>query len=207
MPRGIDTINRMTPARLDFLKSESIAFVARYFGFSRMPEKLLTLQEEQDIHAAGLQVVSVFEGDPTDVDYFQKGAGSVDATTFLRQRRVFGNPLQGEGVYATVDYDAQPEDVPAIVDYFREWRALVNPEGHGTFRLGAYGNGMILQALLDAGVIELTWLSQSKGFLGSKQFLATGRASIVQYLPSELPLNGCDFDYDPNISNGDAGGW
>jgi hypothetical protein len=118
------------------------------------------------------------------------------------------NQPTGTGIYFSADFDAsQAVFNNAIKPHFEAIAAIAaagNP-----YRIGVYSSGAVCQGLLDAGLVQLTWLSQSSGFRGTQKFRASRAWNILQ----ALPVSGfCDFDddVDPNTINderGDFGGF
>ena len=51
------------------------------------------------------------------------------------------------------------------------------------------------------GLADLSWLSCSTGWSGSKEYLASNRWALRQHLPQRI----AGLDTDPNDANGDFG--
>jgi hypothetical protein len=97
------------------------------------------------------------------------------------------------------DFDASAGEIrDAILPYFRAVkRAFAEPNGLPAYRIGVYGSGAVCQAVLDAQLAELAWLSCSTGWRGYREFLASGRWSLKQHLPTML----AGLDVDPDERN------
>jgi hypothetical protein len=204
--KGIDTIQNIQ-AFFECLKNNGYEFICRYYSrTTQMPEKVLHQPEAQAISNAGFSIVSVYEDDPVNAAYFSAGRGSEDAAGAQTQATAVGQPA-GTPIYFTVDYDAQPGDLPAILQYFTAVRQTINQGGNGPYPVGVYGSGLVCQSLLGAGLVEFTWLSQSGGFNGTADFKASNQWNLLQELPANAPQPCGDFDYDPDVSQGNGGGW
>jgi len=106
-------------------------------------------------------------------------------------------------IYFAVDYNATKSDLAdRIVPHFRAINAI-NDGGEFSrkFRIGAYGSGLTLETLLDEGLAELAWLSQSTGHRRSRAFKRSNRWTIFQHLPSRLCGITLDRDtLNPNLT-------
>ena len=80
-------------------------------------------------------------------------------------------------------------------------QAFGERNGLPVYRVGVYGSGAVCQAVLDAGLAELAWLSCSSGWSGYKNFLASGRWNLRQYTPRLV----AGLDADPNDANPQRG--
>lgn len=207
MTKGVDTIQNIEKY-FECLVSNGYSFVGRYYSTTtRMPQKVLTPAEAQAISQAGLRIVSVFEDLPTSAGYFTASRGVGDATGARNQALGVGQP-GGTPIYFTVDYNAEPADLAAITAYITAVRVTLKGAGDAApYLLGVYGSGLVCSYLLEAGLIEYTWLSQSSGFYGTREFRQGGTWNILQLLPQAAPEPCGSFDYDPNVSNGKEGSW
>src|SRR5690242_5517666 len=73
---GVDCATRLNAALAVSLKSKGIQYVGRYLGNSW---KSMDKTEADAIMAAGLQIVSIWETNPTHAAYFTKDQGVLDA--------------------------------------------------------------------------------------------------------------------------------
>jgi Rv2525c-like, glycoside hydrolase-like domain/Putative peptidoglycan binding domain/CHAP domain len=114
------------------------------------------------------------------------------------------NQPTGSGIYFSADFDASQATLnSAIRPHFEAIAAAFAAAGN-PYRIGVYSSGAVCKSLLDAGLVQLTWLSQSGGFRGTPEFKASRRYNILQ----ALPVSGfCDFDddVDPDTINDDMG--
>jgi hypothetical protein len=181
-----------------------VRFVMRYL-------KNLTRAEVAAIFAAGatagvkVGVGSIFE---TTAKRALAGAeaGAEDAQKALTQAAALGQP-EGGAIFPTADFDATPEQQPAVVAYFAAFHAGVGNEG----RMGDYANGAVEDACIAAGCNDIPWLAGGMGMRGSRAFLQAGREAIVQDVGDKRGLNlgiSIDSDYAPTANEPeDIGCW
>ncbi len=86
-----------------------------------------------------------------------------------------GQP-QGSAIYVTADFGETQIQDEIVLAYFAAFKAALQGQG----KLGVYAEGAVCQAALDAGIADYTWLAGGMGMRGSRAFLDTGRATIVQ---------------------------
>ncbi|MEU6582742.1 glycoside hydrolase domain-containing protein [Nocardia sp. NPDC046763] len=128
------------------------AFVVRYLcdGGPDLPGKLLTPEEACGLRAAGVSIVSNWE---TTAERMLDGyaAGADDARAALAQAQACGAPA-GRPVYFSADFDAAPEQQPAIDDYLRGAASVLGPDC-----VGIYGGFWPVSRALDAGTARWGW--------------------------------------------------
>lgn len=190
MAKGLDSFNDLTPYVAQ-LKAEGFAFVCRYyFKFSKF-KKVLTASEAKALQAAGIGVVSIYEnGNPIESSYFTVNRAQADAQGALDCAKNAGQP-KGTVIYFAVD-----GDVPAssVLSYFRTLTPLVKAGG---YKVGVYGSGVVCKKLMELDLVEMTWLSQSSGWAGHKDWAP--HADIVQ--GPVATWKGLDVDWDTAMGN------
>ncbi|WEG14014.1 DUF1906 domain-containing protein [Pullulanibacillus sp. KACC 23026] len=142
---GIDCASKLDAAHIQGLKSEGITHIGRYLSDNW---KGLTKDEVQAISDAGLNIVSIFESNPTKSSYFTADQGRADAQAASKYANDLGQP-HGTAIYFAVDYDAQGKDLGAILDYFN---ALA--DNLKDYKLGAYGSYAVLSYLKQHSRVE-----------------------------------------------------
>ncbi len=194
----IDTPHRTTglaPA----LSSAGVQCVIRYYNrqnTTRFPNKKLTAAEADALSANGISVAVVFQQRNSEPDDFGAVNGRNDALQALSDATAAGQPA-GSAIYFAVDMDlAKPADLQVVLDYFRAVRAEF-AQAATPYRIGVYGCGTVAQALLDAGLVDLVWLSAALAWSGSRTFLDTGRWDLFQ---DKIRLKFQTIDYDSNIT-------
>jgi len=175
-----------TAAKAAALAAAGVTAVLRYYNFANsrsLPEKCLTATEARALSAAGIAVGVVFQQMQNATRYFsrQEGERAGERALWLA-RDTIGQP-EGSAIYFAVDYDAGAQDVDsAIASYFEGVHAALGSGGSGgtPYRVGAYGSGLVCDRLRDRGLIDLAWLSLSRGFRGTREALAAGRYDLQQ---------------------------
>jgi hypothetical protein len=191
------------------MKSQGTAAVGRYYTRNRSNTKILTADEARKLSAAGIKIWPVYQNRHRQESDFSAAKGKAEAQDALDYaKNVIGQPT-GSGIYFSADFDAsKPTFDAAIKPHFEAIAATFAAAGN-PYRIGIYSSGAVCQALLDAGLVQLTWLSQSGGFRGTPQFKASRRWNILQALPFS-GFCGFDDDVDPDTINdarGDFGGF
>ena len=145
--QGVDYMATQQADKVRALRENGIEFVARYYDNSGgASAKCLDAAEVAVLHAAGLQIFTVFEtcagvcagscsGSPCGADYFTRAQGLADAMAALVAARRAGQP-SGSPIYFAIDYDASDDDLVAITEYFDGVGDTLNR----TYPIGVYGS-------------------------------------------------------------------
>jgi hypothetical protein len=79
-------------------------------------------------------------------------------------------------------------------------------DGQPSYPVGVYGSGLCCGTLVERGIASLSWLSQSTGFAGSRQYAAQRRYDVIQMLPARiLGADGIVLSIDPDATNPERG--
>lgn len=197
--RGFDTTSNVSQIARDAYVA-GYSFVGRYLADNW---KGLTRAEAAAIGAAGMDIVSFYETDPTSIGYFDPKRAPEELERCHDLSVARGQP-RGSCWYHTVDFDAAGRDTPKICDFFaalRETLKALTPGEPPSYLLGAYGDGAVLAALIAKGLIDRCCLAGASAWDGSADF---ARASLVQSPPSRLLGLSVDLLHSPQ---GNAGGW
>jgi hypothetical protein len=187
----------VTIPKLSCLAKAGVESIIKYYARkTKYPDKLLTRIEAEAIIAAGMTLGVVYQSAGDSAEAFSYDDGMADgayARTYAATK--IGQP-GGSAIYFGVDYDSdEPDLTERIVPYFRGVRDSFCSTGNlPIYRIGVYGDGVTLQRLLDERLVEFTWISQSVGFPGSRQFKGSNRWTLFQNMPSTLC--NCDVDID-----------
>jgi hypothetical protein len=173
------------------LSSAGVQYVVRYY--SHNAGKTLTPAEAQELSAAGLDIVTVFEDSNNATEFFSTSIGANQAAKALELASVVGQPA-GTAIYFAVDFDPDANDVAGVIsDYFR----AVN-DAFATARtqyvVGVYGSGLTCRVLRDSGLAALTWLTGSTGFREYASFRP--QADLIQLAPERALFAGLSIDDD-----------
>lgn len=205
---ALDTSQNSTRT-IPSMRLNGITAVGRYYTRNRSNSKILKPDEARKLSEAGIKIWPVYQNRHREESDFSAAKGKQEANDALDYAMHVINQPVGSGIYFSADFDAgQAIYDRAILPHFQAIAAAFAAAGN-PYRVGVYSSGAVCKALLDAGLVELTWLSQSGGFRGTPAFKASGRWNILQ----ALPVHGfADFDddVDPdtlNTDNGDFGGF
>lgn len=169
-------------------------FVCRYY-------KNLSLVEAQALSDAGLKIVGIWE---TTAKRSLGGAlaGTVDGRAALAAAQSLRQPV-GSAIAATVDFDATKAEESVVLSYLQAFKACV-----GGYTLIVYANGAICDAATAAKIADHPWLAGGMGMRGSREFLASGAAMIVQDVGDKRGLSlGINIDTDTADDGVDFGAW
>jgi hypothetical protein len=185
---------------VECLKQNGVIAVGRYYTSDRNNGKILTGPEAKALSEAGIGIWAVYQDRQNQASDFSSAKGKASAEDALTYAQTIIAQPKGSGIYFAVDYDASEQDYnSAIKPYFEAIQETFAANG-SPYRAGVYGSGLVCQSLLDAGLIHLTWISQSTGFQGTSAFAATARWNLTQKLGVK---NFCKFadEIDPNDIN------
>jgi hypothetical protein len=174
MSRGIST-NRNISSISNCLKANGIDFVCRYYSFtSHQPQKRLTLNEARDIHAAGMQIITVYEDGPTAAGYFTKARGENDGKHAHGFATSISQPA-GSAIYFAVDYDASNADTQGVIEqYFEGVQQGLAAASSGTtalYEIGVYGSGRVCTHIKETkSLARYSWLAESHGWAGHSAY-------------------------------------
>ena len=192
------------------LRRAGVETIIRYYSRDSVPSaaKRLHQSEAVALAAAGLRIGIVYEGRRgNDIDYFDHDVG-IDDGAYARMyaQYTIGQPA-GSTIYFGIDTDADPrkgkdEIKKRVIPYFEGIaEAFARNTGDLNYVAGVYGSGAVCQALLDAGLVKMTWLAQSTGWAGYQKFLASRQWNLLQAMDTVIAGVKCD----PNTAGLDGG--
>lgn len=166
--------------------------------------KEATNAEIQAILNRGMAAGIVNEGVGAVITAFDDSTGYADAAYSLARAQMRKQP-DGSAIYFAVDMDATPAQVDSrIIPYFQGVRRAY-ADAKSKLRVGCYGSGYVCAAL--SKLIDLSWITCSGGFLGSRAFVNADREDLWQYA-CERNYYGIDADYNTYPAHkGDWGQW
>ena len=202
--KGLDAAVNLTQ-KANCLRNQGFDFAIRYYNVSntqKFPEKRLTRPEAKALVSAGFLLGVVFQQAGNAIGSFNRDIGIRHGKRAhdLAVNSI-GQPA-GSAIYFAVDFDASASQIDgAITKYFEGVRAAMAEANGGALRyqIGVYGSGLTCSKLLEKGLVSLTWLAQSTGFRGSREFAEQKRFNLIQFLPKVK----CTIDHDPNDTNPD----
>ena len=184
----------------DVTKVIQAALTKKVVAAARYLKNLLPV-EVAALSAAGIKIISIYESTATRA-LAGHDQGVSDGTAALNAAAALGQP-QGSALCVTVDFDATADQENAVISYITGFKEGTTGEA----KIMVYANGAVCQAALDAGVADYTWLAGGMGMRGSRDFLASGKATIVQDVGDAQHEDlGISIDSD-QIEQADFGGW
>lgn len=145
MVKAIDCATKLNSTHTANLSKNGVSHVGRYLGHSW---KGLEKVEVESVKGAGLNIISIFEKASNKLSYFTYAQGKADAIEATGYAEAVGQP-HGTAIYFTVDFDAQPNDFGAILDYFKGVRDNLK-----NYSVGAYGSHYTLCFLKPQNVVK-----------------------------------------------------
>jgi glucan-binding YG repeat protein len=191
MSNAIDTPSKVTATAAASLAKQGITYVGRYLGHSW---KGIDKAEADAIKAAGLQIFSIYETNPTKAAYFTYAQGKADAFAAAGFAQEIGQP-SGTAIYFTVDYDAQSKDFDGILSYFKGIKD--NLKGYA---IGVYGSYSVLTYLQPQNIAK--YYMQTYAWSNGQHCKFN---HIYQY-KNDQKLSGLDVDFC-NLEQSDCGAW
>lgn len=179
--KGVDTAAITINHAHNLYNNYGVRALGFYLRSDRAPLAMV-----QGLHSVGIKLWSIWEeGDPITPSYFTASKGKEDGLNASWYAEKIFQPA-GTALFACFDYDSKVDEVLAYAEAFH---ASVRQNG---YLMGAYGNGVTLQYLLDHGFAHYTMLSQSTGFTGYEEFKP--KADIVQGVGVTVDGLNCDWD-------------
>jgi hypothetical protein len=199
---GLDTTIELT-RHAAALRAQGYDFAMRYY--SNNASKNLSLGEARALSGAGLQIGVVWETSGTHAGFFSRAQGLADgAQAYRMAKETIGQPF-GSAIYFAVDYDPTQADIDGVIsNYFTGVKAAlyVANDGQPSYQVGVYGSGLCCGALVERDMAALSWLSQSTGFAGSRQYAEQKRYDLLQMLPARIVgADGIVLSIDPNATH------
>jgi hypothetical protein len=180
---------------LSMLRKNGGDTIIRYYASSARP-KTITPEEARFISKEGFGILPVFQDSSRDISNFSKKIGTANAKSALGFAKQIGQPRDaGSTIIFAVDADYPAADIDGpILDYFSSVKLTIG----GAYKIGAYGSGAVLARLLSEGLIDISWLSMSRLFLGTEHFFYSNKWSMRQVLP-ELSHVDSGIKYDRDV--------
>ena len=198
MTKIIDT-NSETTHRLPQLRARGIETVIRYVSSNTANPKVVKPAEATAIAAAGLKLALVYQtfGGANNFahDDIHADSGQHDGAFALGYAPTVGAP-DHTIIWFAIDTDCSASQYQQLV---KPYLIAAKAALQGRYRIGVYACGFVCAHALDERLVDATWLTQSMGFNGSREFRASGRWTLLQGLEANLE----GLSVDPNEVNGD----
>jgi hypothetical protein len=201
--KGLDARSELTKYAA-LLKNNHLDFVMRYY--SHTAAKNLSLAEARALSKDGLKIGVVWETIGNHSGFFNHLQGLADGSAAYQMASgQIGQPITST-IYFAVDYDASAADIAIPISaYFAGIGDAFEAAAKGgeRYQIGVYGSGLCCKTLLAKGLAQMSWLSQSTGFAGSKEYASSQSYNLIQYLPTNITDDdGVGLSADPDATNG-----
>ena len=119
---------------------------------------------------AGLSFFPIFQESGSDIDYFTKENGRIDALSAKHAAKKHGID-SGNVIYFAVDLDATDSQIDNnIIPYFKELNSTISStaDSGATYKVGIYGTRKVCKRVLDKGYAVTAFVSDmSTGWEGN----------------------------------------
>jgi len=176
-----------------FLKERSVSTIIRYYA-SSVRSKTTSRDEAQLLSSDGFYILPVFQDTNREPEHFGAANGKTNAISAKNFANRVGQP-EGTTILFAADADfTEGQVADYIVPYFEAVQEALG----GTYRIGAYGSGLVLSALLKRDLIEVPWISMSRSFRGTQDFFYSDKWAMRQ-VPPDRSHGPSGTGYDVNI--------
>lgn len=173
---------------MKMLKGQGANIIIRYYASSRR-SKTVTKEEVRKFAEDGFYFLPVYQDNARKTSDFSYSKGVQAGKNALDFVDYIGQP-DGTTILFAVDTDfSQSEIEKYVVPYFKGVKEVLD----GRFRIGCYGSGLAMDCLKKEDLIELVWLSMSRGFRGTKKTFE-GDEWHMRQIPPDLKYRGIFYD-------------
>src|SRR5690606_16444206 len=157
---GVDYAQPHNRDQVRALRAMGVSFVVRYLTLPQNAWKRLTRAEAEMLSQEGMNIVSVYQARMnTPVDFTVSHARR-DAEAALQNAREVGQP-KGSVIYFAVDFDAGPQHLQTLRDYFSTVKQVLGTE----YQVGVYGSYWTIDNLASLAPYRWQTYAWSKGQL------------------------------------------
>lgn len=173
-----------------WLRAQGVHTIIRYYASSKR-SKTITSSEVKALCRDGFNFLPVYQDNARRTSDFGKSKGRDSADNAFEFADYTGQP-EGSTILFAVDTDFSPSQIDGyVLPYFEG----IHDKMGSTFRIGCYGSGLALSKLMKENLIEVPWISMSRGFRGTKDFFYKEDWAMRQIPP---PKKRGKFHYDMN---------
>jgi hypothetical protein len=202
---GVDYMYAVPSNTVSCFAQNGIKFICRYYATSNNT-KNLTQSEAKTISSNGIDIVTVYETNPTYASYFTYNQGYNDCLDAVSRAGEVGQPYNS-AIYFAVDYDAS-NDLPNINNYFHgvgdAMQQYAKMNGGSKWYIGVYGGYAVVNYIKGKWGVSYVWQTSS----WSNGNIYPGY-NIYQYEISTKsnPVKLCNVEVDKDRSPGNYGGF
>ena len=175
-----------TIAHIDCFRTQGIKTIIRYYDaelFTPYPQRRLGPVEAIKLSQNGFKIMVVFEVSENIV----ASTGTAFGLDALQCAKEIGQPNES-AIYFAVDFNAELTIIKEqIIPYFQAIQKVMNDaRPTQSYKIGAYGSGLVINTLKKENLIDYRWLSHSPDYLGTKEALEDGSYELRQISPSTI---------------------
>jgi Domain of unknown function (DUF1906) len=200
----IDTAENTTP-QIVHLKADGIFTAIRYLSSIKGSSKLITPAEAVALGNAGIRLGLVFEngGGSPGYDDINEKQGAIDGAFVVGYVDAVGGMNDGSVcVYFACDNDFSAAAVQiSVLPYFKAVAAEFVNSG---YLVGVYGSGSVCGSVIANGYAAYAWLSGSKDWRGSKNYLAA-KPKELRLVQDQEGVRLANMNVDTNYALGPFG--
>ena len=191
---AVDLSAPVSQSFLDNMRAIGIKTIMRYYDHEdeTLPGKTLRRAERDLILSNGFKTAVIFQHHNDQFASFTALRGRLDAERSIALASENSQP-QGSTIYFGVD--GPWKELSNIMAYFSKVYARLVRTGH---RVGAYGSGLVCNALLTSGLAETCWLAAPTAWPEYHAYYQTRRWGLAQLRPTQCGGRSVDF----NLVNG-----
>ena len=155
--------------------------------------KSLVTNEKNLYKKYNINIVSVYQNDGTQYEYFTEKHAKLDALSALMSAKILNQP-HGTAIYFAVDYNASNNQLERIRNYFD----IIKSKLGGRYQIGVYGSGLVCSSI-KPNYAQYSWLGHSVVFYGYGEYDDTTKYNIKQ--AETYSCNGIAVDDDIAVDN------
>lgn len=178
----------------DFLDAPATPQAIKDAGYTAVLRYLrnTTASDVQSYLDVNLGVGMIFE---TLANEATVGNGTADGKTAISQMRVLGAPSGVIGVVNIGDFQATPQQIPAIAQYYDAFAAQWTT---ASYELMGYGTGYIIQQLVQSGCQGLWW-QNAENDQGVPGDVVIPEAALYQRVTPTVSIPGASGGWDEDV--------
>ncbi|MFZ2647351.1 MAG: glycoside hydrolase domain-containing protein [Lactococcus chungangensis] len=202
---GADTSTQLTPAMIKTLVDNDVEIIGRYLTGTvgvgaEKRDKNLTVEELQNIFAAGLSVFPIYQDGGWSEDYFSESQGKEDAQLAAQAANNLGIPNLTI-IYFAIDVDIQDGDIDGtVIKYFQGINSYLDYNG---YQIGVYGTRNVCAKVINSGLAQTAFVSDmSTGYSGNLGFSMPRQWAFDQFIEFTIGSGNGAVGIDNNAVSG-----
>lgn len=190
---NVKLVGKKGKAFIGYLRANGVSTIIRYYSSSHR-SKTMSREEAIALSEEGFSLLPVFQDRNRELEDFGSANGAANARSAAEFATYIGQPV-GTTILFAVDSDFEEDEYRSHIEpYFAAIRSEIGTK----FRIGAYGSGYVLSSLLAKKLIDVAWISMSRGFTGTKEFFYSNEWAMRQ-VPPDLTHDETETSYDRNV--------